>query len=312
MKISAGFDRLSVISLVLFLSACATPPVFNIGSGSTPQGAHSQTKVIISDKRPESDKSNSIGSFFVGSADYGILTLGDESFSPNTLEALRLSVLQSASALKDRAPQQIDIKIERMIIQENRKQLFLEQGSRGFLLAEVIGEKLSGVVIDYAKRDPFFIATFQGTTTIDGTTRNISISKESIPYEANVNSAREKTIKATLGVFLQVISAQIIGIPNTAQRSIGVRADSPSHLSVASAQSGNTVIQQKPAKDKSSEQKFGKYSYQIEQKAKTIGCRGGSGAYLTTEAGPIESYRIDCEGGATYLARCEYGNCTTQ
>lgn len=63
---------------------------------------------------------------------------------------------------------------------------------------------------------------------------------------------------------------------------------------------------------KPGQQKFGKHSYTIEQMAKATGCRGGTGAYLTTDTGPIEAYRIDCEGGATYQARCEYGKCASR
>lgn len=66
------------------------------------------------------------------------------------------------------------------------------------------------------------------------------------------------------------------------------------------------------AQTKADQPKFGKYSYTIEKMAKTNGCQGGTGAYLTTDAGPIEGYRIDCEGGAIYLARCEYGKCGQQ
>jgi len=312
MSISEIFGRLTTVSMAVLLSACATPPVYHIGPSIAPQGNNSITKVAIDDKRPESDKTNSVGSFFVGSDDYGILTLGDAVFTPPMIDALRLSVLQSTSLVSERAPHQIDIKVDRMFVQDNRQQLFLAQGSRGLLLPTVLGEALSGKEINFNKTDPFIVATFKGSATIDGVTKAISVSKQSAGYQANAQDGRERAVKDTLRDFLEAISAQVTGASNNAQRHNSVRTDNRNNVSAPGAHVGNTAANQKPTINKTPEQKFGKSSYQIEQMAKSVGCRGGSGAYLTTEAGAIEGYRIDCEGGAAYLARCEYGRCTAQ
>jgi hypothetical protein len=63
---------------------------------------------------------------------------------------------------------------------------------------------------------------------------------------------------------------------------------------------------------KAAQGKFGKFSFEVEQMAKGNGCHGGQGAYLTTDAGPVEGYRVECDGGVVYVARCEYGVCSQQ
>jgi hypothetical protein len=55
--------------------------------------------------------------------------------------------------------------------------------------------------------------------------------------------------------------------------------------------------------------KFGKFSYVVEKMAKANGCQGSDGAYLTTEPGSVESYRVECDGGKAFAARCEYSVC---
>jgi len=72
----------------------------------------------------------------------------------------------------------------------------------------------------------------------------------------------------------------------------------------------NTRVQ--PLQAKAAQPKFGKYSYVVEKMAKANGCQGGTGAYLTTDAGPIEGYQIECDAGVVYAARCEYGVCNQQ
>ena len=47
----------------------------------------------------------------------------------------------------------------------------------------------------------------------------------------------------------------------------------------------------------------------VEKLAREQGCAGGQGAGLVTEAGPIEVYRMQCEGGKVFMARCELRQC---
>lgn len=47
----------------------------------------------------------------------------------------------------------------------------------------------------------------------------------------------------------------------------------------------------------------------VERLAKAEQCQGGQGAGLVTEAGPIEVYRMACDNGKVFLARCELRQC---
>jgi hypothetical protein len=47
----------------------------------------------------------------------------------------------------------------------------------------------------------------------------------------------------------------------------------------------------------------------VERLAKRVGCQGGKGAGLLTAPGPVEVYRMQCENGTTFLARCELRQC---
>lgn len=47
----------------------------------------------------------------------------------------------------------------------------------------------------------------------------------------------------------------------------------------------------------------------VERLAKEHGCVGSGGAGLMTEKGPVEVYRMQCENGKTFLARCELRQC---
>ena len=47
----------------------------------------------------------------------------------------------------------------------------------------------------------------------------------------------------------------------------------------------------------------------VEKLAMAAGCTGGVGAGLVTEPGPIEVYRMSCDNGKVFLARCELRQC---
>jgi hypothetical protein len=47
----------------------------------------------------------------------------------------------------------------------------------------------------------------------------------------------------------------------------------------------------------------------VEQLARAESCRGGPGAGLITDAGPVEVYRMVCDGGKVFMARCEMRQC---
>jgi len=50
-------------------------------------------------------------------------------------------------------------------------------------------------------------------------------------------------------------------------------------------------------------------SVTVERLAAAQSCRGGEGAARVTPAGPVEVYRMRCENGKTFMARCEMRQC---
>jgi translation initiation factor IF-1 len=43
--------------------------------------------------------------------------------------------------------------------------------------------------------------------------------------------------------------------------------------------------------------------------ARQQACTGGQGAALVTEPGPVEVYRMQCDNGKVFMARCEMRQC---
>ena len=50
-------------------------------------------------------------------------------------------------------------------------------------------------------------------------------------------------------------------------------------------------------------------SVTVERLAAQQGCKGGKGASLVTEKGPIEVYKMICDSGKVFLAKCELRQC---
>jgi PBP1b-binding outer membrane lipoprotein LpoB len=50
-------------------------------------------------------------------------------------------------------------------------------------------------------------------------------------------------------------------------------------------------------------------SVTVEKMAAQQGCKGGKGASLVTEKGPIEVYKMVCDNGKVFLAKCELRQC---
>ncbi|RNF28723.1 hypothetical protein NM04_21660 [Massilia aurea] len=55
--------------------------------------------------------------------------------------------------------------------------------------------------------------------------------------------------------------------------------------------------------------KVGVSSTTVEQLAKAQACASEQGASLITEPGPIEVYRMQCQDGKVFMARCELRQC---
>lgn len=47
----------------------------------------------------------------------------------------------------------------------------------------------------------------------------------------------------------------------------------------------------------------------VEKMARAQACSGGQGAGLITQAGPVEVYRMQCDDGKVFMARCELRQC---
>jgi hypothetical protein len=47
----------------------------------------------------------------------------------------------------------------------------------------------------------------------------------------------------------------------------------------------------------------------VEKLARAQACSGGQGAGLITQAGPVEVYRMQCDNGKVFMARCELRQC---
>lgn len=55
--------------------------------------------------------------------------------------------------------------------------------------------------------------------------------------------------------------------------------------------------------------RIGTSSNTVEQMGKAQGCASTQGAGLVTEPGPVEVYRMQCENGTVFMARCELREC---
>lgn len=53
----------------------------------------------------------------------------------------------------------------------------------------------------------------------------------------------------------------------------------------------------------------GRSSVTVEKLAQKNHCTGGKGAGLLTTRGPVEIYRMSCNEGGVFLARCELRQC---
>lgn len=55
--------------------------------------------------------------------------------------------------------------------------------------------------------------------------------------------------------------------------------------------------------------RLGVSSATVEKLARQQACSGGQGAGLITQPGPVEVYRMQCDNGKVFMARCELRQC---
>jgi hypothetical protein len=79
-------------------------------------------------------------------------------------------------------------------------------------------------------------------------------------------------------------------------------APAPEVQAPGPADGGGVAIERVPFR-------VGVSSTTVEKLAKQQACSGGMGAGLVTEPGPVEVYRMQCENGTVFLARCELRQC---
>jgi len=71
---------------------------------------------------------------------------------------------------------------------------------------------------------------------------------------------------------------------------------------VAPVAAANAAVERVPFK-------IGVSSATVEALAKAQACTGGQGAGLVTAPGPVEVYRLQCDNGKVFMARCELRQC---
>lgn len=88
-----------------------------------------------------------------------------------------------------------------------------------------------------------------------------------------------------------------------AQNVKGARAaDVPAERVVVEDRAGRVEVQKV-------EFRPGVSSATVERLAKNHGCSGRTGAGLLTAKGPVEVYRMQCDSGSVFMARCEFRQC---
>jgi hypothetical protein len=99
---------------------------------------------------------------------------------------------------------------------------------------------------------------------------------------------------------LLVLAAVVLGgcsapRPNTAPAVQVAAAPQPAHA-------GADAIERIPFR-------LGVSSATVEKMARQQACTGGPGAGLVTGEGPVEVYRMQCDSGKVFMARCELRQC---
>lgn len=92
------------------------------------------------------------------------------------------------------------------------------------------------------------------------------------------------------------------GPASSAQPNRQARPDAGGNRVQVQDEAGTVIVQKV-------EFKSGVSSATVERLAKEHGCVGSGGAGLMTEKGPVEVYRMQCESGKVFLARCELRQC---
>lgn len=115
------------------------------------------------------------------------------------------------------------------------------------------------------------------------------------PVAATAQPATMTSVPASKAATTSVAPSTALAAPTLPAAPVASR--------IAEQNSENTTIQ-------TVEFQVGVSSVTVEKMAKEAGCQGGKGASLLTTQGPVEVYRMRCDSGKTYMAKCELRQCS--
>lgn len=120
-------------------------------------------------------------------------------------------------------------------------------------------------------------------------------------------SSEPVTVKAVATPVLAPAAA-----PVDVRHATAIQVPAGSNVTVVTAPAPSSVMVQgeRPATERVPF-RAGVSTVTVEKLAQGLGCVGGQGAGLMTPQGPVEIYRMTCESGQVYMAKCELRQCRT-
>jgi hypothetical protein len=105
-----------------------------------------------------------------------------------------------------------------------------------------------------------------------------------------------------LGLLMPLLAATLLG-GCAHHRTAPAPSVAPATVPIAQARPADTApVERVPFR-------IGVSSATVEKMARQQSCTGGQGAGLLTEPGPVEVYRMQCDNGKVFMARCELRQC---
>jgi hypothetical protein len=107
---------------------------------------------------------------------------------------------------------------------------------------------------------------------------------------------------AVPGALVALLASMLLGGCSASHRVPRAYQTAPQMSAASVSGVDNVPIQKIPFR-------IGVSSATVERMARQQACTGGQGAGLITEPGPAEVYRMQCDNGKTFMARCELRQC---
>jgi len=102
--------------------------------------------------------------------------------------------------------------------------------------------------------------------------------------------------------YVLVLAAVLLSACSGFKSSMAPLPAEPAQPAAANAEANDGSIERVPFK-------IGVSSATVEALAKEQACLGVQGAGLVTAPGPVEVYRMQCDDGKVFMARCELRQC---